>query len=158
MEVVVTVNGWEDEDIAERVVRQAASKIEESVSERVDALLDGLVSQAAESIITERVAAVVDQIITEGWTENDSDLWGHGNKKVTLRQKLEKVLTTVDRYNNSKANLPSIVSAEIRKNFDAEIKDGTARLKAKVDEFVNATIEETITGDIRAKLRKALAC
>ena len=158
MEVVVTVNGWEDEDIAERVVRQAASKIEESVSERVDALLDGLVSQAAESIITERVAAVVEQIITEGWTENDSDLWGSGNKKVTLRQKLEKVLTTVDRYNSSKANLPAIVSNEIRKNFDEEIKNGTARLKAKVDEFVNSTIEEAITGDIRTKLRKALAC
>jgi hypothetical protein len=158
MEVVVTVTGWEDEPIADRVVEQAARKIEEAVSERVDAMLDSLVSKAAEDIITERVAVVVDSIITEGWTEDDRDLWGCGNKKVTIREKLEKVLTTVDRYNSSKANLPSIVSAEIRKNFDAEIKAGTERLKAKVSEFVDSTIEETITGDIRAKLRRALAC
>lgn len=157
MKFEVSVSGWEDEGIEESIVSQVVSRIAESLDDKVSEAVAAMVDEAARKIIAERITKEVDDIIEMGWDEKGDSYYGRGNRHYTLREKIEAVLTTKDNYGRDRT-LPGIVTSELRAKFDAEVKDGTKRLREKIDQVINSTIEETITGDIRAKIRKAIAC
>lgn len=156
MEVHVTVTGWSEESIEEQVVGQAVSQIVEATKDRIESAIRDRVDEVATELIRERLAAEIDRILVEGWKEKGSAYYD-APKVVTLREKIEESLKPHDGYNGRANKLPEIVTAELRTRFDKEVKAGVERLKAKIDECINSTIEETITGDIRSKLRGVLA-
>lgn len=156
MKFEVSVSGWEDEGVEDAIVSQVVSRIADSLEEKVSEAVTGMVEAAASKIIEERLATEINAILEAGWTEKSDSYYTGGNRHFTLREKIEDALKPSDRYNHM--SLSKIVSTELQSKFDAEIKDGTKRLREKIDQVINSTIEETITGDIRAKIRKAIAC
>lgn len=157
MDFHITISGWDAEKAESEILSRVVSQFTESLEQRIDDKVSRLVNEAAQKVITKRIAAKVDEIVAEGWTEKTGNNYYDHPVKMTLKEKIEKALSTKDEYGRGNT-LPGIVTSELRSKFDAEVKDGTKRLREKIDEVINSTIEETITGDIRAKIRKAIAC
>lgn len=155
MKLEVNLSGYDiaEEGFEAALVDATARKLADAMKDTINARIDALIDATASAILAERIEGEIATILSEGWFETDS--YGHRNgKKVTLADRIELALTTKDAY--SKTAVVGLVDRTIQKRFDDQMADATKRLKAKVDELINGTIEEVVTSDIRAKLRKAL--
>lgn len=159
MKFEVTVSGWEDEGIEDSIVSQVVANIVSSLNERVTEAVESMVHAAADTIIRERLTAEIDAILSEGWTEKGDGTYDkHPLRKLNVRDKINEAFEVREKYGRYEQVLPAIIRDELTKKWNHEVEDGIKRLRAKMDEVINTTIEETITGDIRAKIRKAIAC
>lgn len=155
----VSVSGWEEDGIEDSIVSQVVNKIAESLNERVTEAVETMVHEAADKIIRERLTVEIDAVLSEGWTEKGDGCYDkHPLRRLNVRDKINEAFDVREQYGRYEQVLPSIIRDELTKKWNSEVESGVKRLREKIDTVINTTIEETITGDIRAKIRKAIAC
>lgn len=155
MKFEISVSGWEDEDIETSIVDQVAGKLASRIQERVDQKIDHLIDNLAEEKIAARIEGEIATVLEAGWFETDN----YGQRKgprVTISDRVNSALNAVGKDNYGRYCLSRLVDASITKRFDDAMTDAVKRLKEKVDSVINTTIDETITGEIKTKIRKAL--
>ena len=159
IEVTVKLSEYMDEgSLEDRIIENAASQLVENMLKTSKGKLDALVEQLVESEVRESLVAETASILENGWQIPGDSYSRRAAKTQTVHGVIVdavKALEARDRYGN--VSISALVHESLSKQFSQVMADGIKEIKAKLDKVVNETIDETITGEIKTKIRSALA-
>lgn len=151
-EIKLTVEGYEASRIEDSVVEKIASRIDDDIREELKSQIADLIKQRMGAIVVETVNTTVAAIFEEGWETTNNYGEKIGPKK-TVKDRLSEILfAKPDSYSNSKRLLDQAMHDALQKALQADFAQVLADAKAKF----KAMVDDEMTGRLQKTLKEAL--
>jgi len=145
--ITLTVDGYEAQQIQERVAELLAAQAAEKLDEMIASIARETIESKMAAYADKEARAAVEEVLAEGWSETNT--YGERvGQKLTLKDRVSKHLfsarSNYDRKTRIDEFFDDTIAKAMREELGAVIKDATTKFRAQVDGVMTAKLAETL--------------